>query len=102
VRRPRSSHHPTGRRTLAALVLVVVLGTVAGCGATSDGVDGSTSPDGRTSSTAGEEPGGCDLSDLLGGDDDVEVAGGSHDEAAQPDAGGDTEPCVDAPAVPDE
>jgi hypothetical protein len=102
VRTPRSSQHPTGRRTLAVLVLVVMLGTVPGCGGTSDGVGGSTSPDGRSSTTAGDEPGGCDLSDLLGGDDDAEVAGGSQEGGAQPDAEGDTEPCLDAPAGPDE
>jgi hypothetical protein len=97
VRIPRSCLHPRGRRTLAVLVLFMVLGTLTACGGTTDGVGGSPSPDGLSSTSTHDESGGCDLSDLLGGDDDLEVARGSHDEGAQQYAEDDSEPCLETP-----
>jgi hypothetical protein len=105
VRTPRPPHRPTGRRALAVVVLVVLLvlpGALAGCGGPAESVDGTTSTGGASSTSTDDEPGGCDLSDLLAGDDGTEVAGATEDESAPQEPDDDTEPCLETPPATDD
>jgi hypothetical protein len=102
VRTPHPPHRPTGRRALAIVVLVVLLGALASCGGPAESVDGTTTTGGATSTSADAEPGGCDLSDLLGGDDGNEAAGATEDESAPQEPEDDTEPCLETPPATDD
>lgn len=81
-----------GRLGLAA-GLAGVLVVLSGCGGPADGAVGTATERGETpASGSSEEPGGCDVTALLGGDPDAV------DEATvEPEVGTDEEPCLDTP-----
>lgn len=93
MRTMRSSLVPIGR----AIVTVVLLVVLGGCGGVSGGSGGSGSAGVPSGSSADEEePGGCDLSDLVGGEE-AEARSGQEGTTEEPNPVSDTQPCLETP-----